>query len=437
MFPSSPALRRYLSKAGPVSFVLIAGLVAFAAYACVYAFRKPFTAASFSGLEVWGIQYKIALVIAQVAGYALSKFFGIRFISTLGAEHRARTLLTLIGFAALTLTGFACSSLHWGVFWMFLNGIPLGMGWGVVFGYLEGRRFTEALAALLCINFIVSSGFVKSLGKWLILEHHISEHWMPIFTGMMFLPFLLICVWLLEHLPAPTEADQALRNKREAMTAAQRKALFGRYAPGLLLLTAIYLLLTVVRDVRDNFAVEIWAELGLGSSAAILTTAELPIAVLILLGIGALILVKNNFKALWINHAIFIGGALLLLTSTYCFQIGWITPFWWMMLSGTGIFIAYILFNGVIFDRLLAAFKEQGNVGFLMYFADAIGYLGSVAVLLWRNFGYMELSWVQFFSTLCLYSAVMIIVLSIISWRYFRRKSPQTQRRRLSPRQLP
>ena len=50
---------------------------------------------------------------------------------------------------------------------MFINGLPLGMVFGLVMAYLEGRRQTEMLAAVLCASFIVSSGFVKSVGKWL------------------------------------------------------------------------------------------------------------------------------------------------------------------------------------------------------------------------------------------------------------------------------
>lgn len=421
----SPVLKRRLAQAGPVAFILVAGLVAFTAYGCVYAFRKPFTAATFSGLSVLGVQYKIALVIAQVAGYALSKFVGIRLISALGPERRAVMLLALIGVAAFSLLGFALSPMPWGLFWMFLNGFPLGMAWGVVFGYLEGRRVTEALAALLCINFILSSGFAKTVGKWLMLGQGISEFWMPFTAGMLFLPALLLCVWLLEHLPPPSTEDQAQRSQRQAMTAGERKVLFLRYAPGLLLLVGIYLALTVLRDVRDNFAVEIWAELGFGHQPGVLTTAELPIAAVVLSAIGAMALIKDNFRALWLHHSILIGGAVLTIISTWLFQAGALSPMMWMILSGGGIFLSYILFNGVIFDRLLAAFRERGNVGFLIYMADAIGYLGSVLVLLWRNFGRADLNWVRFFGDLCLYGSVLIIFFSLISWRYFvRRQQP-------------
>lgn len=415
-----PALQRYLARTSPVVFVLIAGLVAFAAYGCVYAFRKPFTAASFPGLEVWGVQYKIALVIAQVAGYALSKFVGIRLISALGATQRATMLLLILGLAALSLLGFALSPPAWGVFWMFLNGFPLGMAWGVVFSYLEGRRVTEALAALLCINFIISSGFVKTVGRWLMLEKGISEFWMPFTAGILFLPVLLVCLWLLEHLPPPSEEDKAQRNERRQMNATDRKVLFQKYAPVLLLLAGIYLILTIIRDVRDNFVMEIWTELGLGNQPALMTTTELPIALLVLISLGAMTFISDNFKALWINHAILIGGALLTIASTVLFQKGLLSPVLWMVLSGAGIFLSYVLFNGVLFDRLLAAFREKGNAGFLIYFADAIGYLGSVLILLWRNFGRSDLNWVRFFCDLCLYGSFGIIILSVFSLAYTR-----------------
>ncbi|MCY2968301.1 MAG: DUF5690 family protein, partial [Planctomycetota bacterium] len=42
---------------------------AFGAYFCMYAVRKPFTAATFAGTPLWGLDYKIALVTSQVFGY--------------------------------------------------------------------------------------------------------------------------------------------------------------------------------------------------------------------------------------------------------------------------------------------------------------------------------------------------------------------------------
>jgi len=331
-------------------------------------------------------------------------------------------LLAMVGIAGASLLGFALTPFPWNAAWMFVNGLPLGMAWGLVFGYLEGRRVTEALAAMLCVNFIISSGFVKTTGKWLLVSQGVSETWMPFVVAMLFLPGLLLCLWVLEHLPLPSEADKAQRSARQSMNSAERSALFLRYAPGLLLLVAAYLVLTIVRDVRDNFAVDIWDELGFSGQASILTTAEIPVAVFSLLAVGAMMFVKNNFHALWLNHGLAVVGSLLLFGGTFLFQQGLISPVIWMISSGFGLFLPYILFNGVLFDRLMASFREQGNVGFLMYVADSVGYLGSVAVLLWRNFGAGEMSWLDFYVKLCYAGAASCFGFMLLSWFYFSKK---------------
>jgi len=426
MFQSASFTRR-MASASPAVFIVVAGLFSFVAYCCIYAFRKPFTAGTYADLELWGIQFKIVLVTAQVAGYALSKFIGIRIISGMTPQRRTTYLFGLVGVAGLSLLGFAVTPFPWNAVWMFVNGIPLGMAWGLIFSYLEGRRVTEALAAILCVNFIISSGFVKTTGKWLLVSHGVSELWMPFVVALMFLPALLICIWVLEHLPPPSEADKAQRAPRNRMTSAECKALFMRYAPGLVLLVATYLVLTIVRDLRDNFAVEIWDELGFKGQASILTTAEIPVAICSLLAVGAMMFVKDNFRALWLNHALAVLGALLLFGGTFLFQSGLISPIIWMISSGFGLFLPYILFNGVLFDRLMASFRERGNVGFLMYLADSIGYLGSVVVLLWRNFGAGEMSWLNFYIKLCYLGAALCVGLMLLSWYYFFKKRRQSQ----------
>ena len=75
----------------------------------MYAFRKPFTVGSYQGPPIWGIGEKTLLVTAQVLGYTLSKFLGIRVVAETTASRRALGILILIGIAelALVLFGFA------------------------------------------------------------------------------------------------------------------------------------------------------------------------------------------------------------------------------------------------------------------------------------------------------------------------------------------
>jgi hypothetical protein len=146
----------------------------------LYAFRKPFSAATFALVPGWtfALDYKIALVIAQVAGYALSKLIGIKVISELDPAKRASAIIVLILLSWAALVLFALIPVPWNVAAMFLNGLPLGMIWGFVFGFMEGRRTSEVLGAAVCASFIVSSGAVKSVGKLLMAYWHVSPFWM-------------------------------------------------------------------------------------------------------------------------------------------------------------------------------------------------------------------------------------------------------------------
>src|SRR5260221_10796978 len=84
-----------------------AAAVAFLAYASVYAYRKPFTVATFDGMRYWGISYQTLLIISQVIGYMLSKFYGIKFISELKRFGRWKTILLLMSIAWAALFCFA------------------------------------------------------------------------------------------------------------------------------------------------------------------------------------------------------------------------------------------------------------------------------------------------------------------------------------------
>jgi ABC-type transport system involved in multi-copper enzyme maturation permease subunit len=94
-----------------------------------------------------------------------------------------------------------------------------------------------------------------------------------------------------------------------------------------------------------------------------------------------------------------------------------------MTLVGTGVYMAYIPFNSLLFDRLIATFKHAGNVGFLMYLVDSFGYLGSSMVMVFKQFGGMgEISWLNFYITSILIFLSLSMVLMTGSFIYFQRK---------------
>jgi hypothetical protein len=423
--PVHDRLQRALARSHPAVFTAVAGLAGFSAYFAMYAFRKPFTAATFEAVPGWhfALDYKIALILAQVAGYALSKFIGVKVISEIEPGRRASAIIGLIGVSWLALLAFALVPAPWNVIALFVNGLPLGMIWGLVYGFMEGRRVSEVLASMLCASFILSSGVVKSVGVWLMQTWHVDRFWMPAATGALFMPLLLVSVWVLSQLPPPSARDEAERVPRRPMTGAERASFLSAYAPGLLAIVFAYILLTAFRDFRDNFAAEIWTALGHGGEAGIFSASELPVAVIALIGMAAVIAVRDNRRALMVIHAMVAAGFALLGLSTLAFQAHMISPLVWMILAGSGLYIAYNPINAVLFDRLVAVSGRAANAGFLIYVADSSGYMGSVALLLWRNFGQASLDWLQFFTLGAYVTALAGGAATVVAALYFYRRS--------------
>lgn len=402
----------------------------------MYAFRKPFTVATFENLSFLGVDYKIVLIISQVLGYMLSKFIGIKMISELQPKSRLPYLLIMIILAELSLVGFGLLPNPYNVLFMFLNGLSLGMIWGVVFSYLEGRKFTEILGVILCSSFIVSSGVVKSVGL-LVMEHfNISQFAMPAVTGAIFLLPFAGFSYMLDKIPQPTTEDKKLREERVPMTKKDRRNVVSKFLFPILILVFFYVCLTAMRDFRDNFSREIWDAVGFEGNISVYTLAEIPIAILVLVSIGLFAFIKNNFKAFVSYHYLLLMGSLSIGISTLLFQFGISGPVLWMILVGLGLYICYVPFNCLFFDRMIATFQIKGNAGFLIYIADAFGYLGSMAVLLYKNFGQGALSSLQFFVQGSYIISIIGLVATLFSLYYFKNKrkedQPQTDNKNLS-----
>ncbi len=401
---------------------LLAGIAAFGVYACMYAFRKPFTAAGYSNLQFAGIDYKIWLVIAQTIGYTISKFAGIRLISGMKHEQRAIVIVKLIIAAWIALLFFALVPRPYNIIFLLLNGIPLGIIYGLVFSYLEGRQSTEVLGAVLASSFIFASGFAQSAGKWVMSVWGVDQWWMPFLTGLIFLVPLMLFTWLLDKTPAPTTADIESRTPRLPMNKKERKKFISTFLPGLVLLITAYVLMTMIRDYRSNFAADIWMELGHGKDSTVFTRSEIPSTILVLLVMSFLVLVRNNMKAFLINHLLILAGLLLIITSTVFFLEGMLSSFWWMTLTGMGLYMSYVPFNCMLFERLIASFKYISNAGFIIYVADSFGYLGSNLILLLKNFGRLDISWTQFYVRMLFMGTAAGIFLVTLSAVYFSRK---------------
>ncbi len=402
--------------------ILYFSIVVFCTYASVFAFRKPFTVAAFAGATYAGVPYQTWLIISQVIGYMLSKFYGIRFIAELQRLGRWKTSLALLSTAWLSLLLFAVVPAPWGVVCFLVNGFVLGFMWGIVFSYVEGRRATDFIGVVLAVSFIFAGGFSRSVAKWLLVDWNVSESWMPVITASLFAIPLVLFYYLMEQAPPPDMEDRAERTVRQPMDSQERKQFIRRFAPGVVMFVIIYLLLTILRDLRDNYMATMWNELGYAGNTTLFSQTETITSLVVLLVTGGLIFVRRNKTAFLLIHILLVAGFLIAGTGSFLFRRDLIGGVAWMQLTGLGLYLSYVLFNSVFFERLLATFRVAGNVGFLIYIADEWGYLGSISIMLMKEFAQLAISWVSFYSALSLVLAVTGAITAVCSWLYFSRK---------------
>lgn len=412
-------VRKISINANSFFFVLFATVASFLTYTSMYAVRKAFAAGTFEGQSFAGMDYKVWLVIAQTIGYTLSKWWGIKIVAENTPRQRPRYIIGLVGIATLSLLFFAIVPAPYNIIFLFINGLPIGMIFGLVFNYLEGRRTTEILVAGLTITQIFSSGFVKSVGRFFIHDLGITDQWMPFTVGLVFFPVLLLSVWMLEQLPQQDKADIALKSKRGAMSGPDRKAFVRKFLAGLFIFMFSYVLMTAYRDYRDNFAAEIWEGLGFKGQANLFTLTEIPVSVVILLLMIFLQRIRDNMKAFLFIHLMGITGAAILLLGTLCYTAGWISPVTWITTTGIGLYIAYVPANTIFFERMIAVFKYPGNAGFIVIMADFYGYCGSLGVLLYKSFGKQDVSYSTFFRYASFAVGTVLLLAQVVSCIYF------------------
>jgi uncharacterized membrane protein len=410
----------------PYALVVWAAFASFTTYFCMYGFRKPMSAATFDGQTAFGISFKSALVIAQVLGYMTAKFIGIKFISELNKSRRSWYILGLIGSAHISLLLLALVPSPFNVVFLFTNGLCLGLIWGLVFSYIEGRKFTDFLALILSTNFIFSSGVAKSLGRVCIEYWHVPEIYMPFVTGALYIPLLLLAVWMLTKIPPPGNDEISSRGIRVSLNGKERIALFKQFFVGLTAITVINLLLTILRDVKDNYAVEILRTVKPSFNPAIFTQMETIAAVAVL---GLLLLMtgfKNHFRSIAAHHTAIFCGLVIILISSLFLKYRLFDPVVILVLYTIGLYVCYNTLQCLFLDRFIAAFKVKGNIGFFFYFMDSVGYLGSCFIIFNKEIVSPKLNWLNYFLQVSFILGAVGIASILVSWIYFNRKYKTT-----------
>lgn len=401
-------------------FILWAGGAALLSYSLVYALRKPFTAASFENAEFFDMDYKVVVTISQILGYVVSKFIGIKLISELQSEERFKFILTSVLLAEASLILFGLLSTPFNVAAMFLNGLSLGCMWGVIFSFIEGRRVTDILASLLGVSMVISSGTAKSVGLYVMNHLHVSEFWMPALIGAVALPLLLLLGWALNKLPEPNKEDIAMKSERETLNGKQRWELFKSFMPFLSMLFIANIAIVILRDIKEDFLVNI---IDVSAYSPWLFAQIDSVVTLIILGIfGLMVLVKDNLKALSVLFGLIIAGMIVMSVVSFGQQQLRLSPVIWLFIQSLCLYIAYLTFQTIFFDRFIACFRIRGNVGFFIVTTDFLGYTGTVLVLVLKEFCNPDIDWAVFYNQFAGYVGIFCCVTFVCSFVYLHQR---------------
>lgn len=418
--PLTPWLERQQATEGQAVLTIYGAAVAFTAYFSMYAFRKPFKAATFEGLYWIGdLDLKTALVLAQLLGYMFSKWFGIKYVTEAIAGRVWLHLMTMISIAELSLVLFAILPYWAGPFTMFLNGLPLGVIWGLVISYLEGRRTSDIMLVGLCISFIVGSGVVKDAALIATQKWGFSDFWMPAVVGLLFYPLFGLCVWLLNQMPPPTEEEVMHKTARPAMDGAARMKFVKYMWPGLIVLWFGMTCLTGYRDYRDTFTTELFLDMGSVLEPGIFSQVEALVGLFILFAVGILGLFKSNKTSSILSFIYLISGSIVVFAA--CLHLstsGTSDAFTYMVLTGIGSYLSYVPYSSVLYERIIGYTSAPGTVAFPMQVADSFGYLCTFVIYLQSTFGHSS-THLDFFQPMGYIVAVATFIAYIIGFVYF------------------
>ena len=115
-------------------------------------------------------------------------------------------------------------------------------------------------------------------------------------------------------------------------------------------------------------------------------------------------------------------GALIVGLATILFQMGIINPILWLISVGFGAYVAYAMSNSLYFERMLAAFKYTGTVGFMITLADYYAYFGSLTVLFYKNFFQSKTTNIDFFIYASYALSICYFMMVSASFFYFEKK---------------
>lgn len=126
--------------------------------------------------------------------------------------------------------------------------------------------------------------------------------------------------------------------------------------------------IVVLRDIKEDFLVNI---IDVSEySPWLFAKIDSVVTLIILVVFGLMVFVKDNLKALSILFGLIIMGMIVMSVVSFGQERFQLPPVVWLFVQSLCLYIAYLTFQTIFFDRFIACFKIHGNVGFFIVTTD-------------------------------------------------------------------
>ena len=167
-------------------------------------------------------------------------------------------------------------------------------------------------------------------------------------------------------------------------------------------------MLVILRDIKEDFLVRI---IDVSEHSSWMFAQVDSIVTLIILALfGMMVFVKSNIKVLVILLSMVVAGTATMSFVSFNYDTLQLNTVTWLFVQSLSLYIAYLCFQSIFFDRFIACFKIKGNVGFFIVTIDFIGYTGTVLVLMFKEFFTTDIDWLDFYNKMSGYVGLVCTV---------------------------
>lgn len=357
-------------------------LRAFLFYTFVQIIKMCAFGTSWAGETFGSMDMKAALGIAQTIGYFVGHWVEMLIVPKLVRRQLAPAAAALVlGSGGVLAVGCALPVPALPVC-MFFSCVILANAWGLMVRFTEGRARTDAIVSMLNFTYIGMNGVVKATAQWLVM-HGLSPRAMVAGFCLFAMAGGSVMAAALARVPPPSSADLALRCARDEMRSVRADgcALLARHGVGLSLVLLTYMVVGVLRTVRDYYEKELFDAVGMDDRPTATAVAELICGMAVLCMTGLLAFIADSWRALNVILVCSAMGGAMTAVVTLAWRAGMVGGFVWVLGVGMAIFVPYVSLGTVLFDRLLAAAHEHLTSSLIIIVGDVLVMFATVGAL--------------------------------------------------------